>query len=98
MTETAIGRQRMNNARWPSRPPYGCAISMECATFESFLATWLDVFRALVLTCGWAEAIPHAAHAPHEQGLLWIAVQVTGKLMISKSVYSVSWLVDQSRS
>lgn len=36
--------------------------------------------------------------APHERGHLWLTAQVTGKLVISKSLYSVSWLVDQSRS
>lgn len=43
MTKTAIGRQWMNNARVPSRPSYGCAINVECGTFESFLAAWLAV-------------------------------------------------------
>lgn len=45
MTKTAIGRQRMNNATLLSRPSYGCAISMECGTFESLLAPCLAVFN-----------------------------------------------------
>lgn len=45
MTKTAIGRQRMNNARLLSRPSFGCAISMECGTFESLLALCLGVFN-----------------------------------------------------
>lgn len=42
MTKTVVGRQWMNNARLLSRPSYGCAISMECGTSDSFLATRLD--------------------------------------------------------
>lgn len=50
----------------------------------------------LLFICRWAEAPRRSA--PPERGHLWLTAQVTGKLMISKSVYSVSWLVDQSRS